>query len=155
MWKLVRAAKYSPAQVAIHGFHIIVLAACKGAQLVEGHSWRERGVTQSVVTTLTESCQANPRWASENSCGEQWLCRRHQSLRWSAVNLVPPEGYWFQTPFLSVWSLLALRASALMGATLQQQLWLFQRWDSWNPLISAQFLTSEFSFWRANPHLFL
>ena len=60
MWKLVRAAKYSPAQVAIHGFHIIVLAACKGAQLVEGHSWRERGVTQSVATTLTESCQANP-----------------------------------------------------------------------------------------------
>jgi hypothetical protein len=37
-----RPAKYSPSQVAIHGFHVVILAACKGAQLVEGHSWREK-----------------------------------------------------------------------------------------------------------------
>lgn len=33
-----RAGKHLPAQVAIHGFHIVILAACKGAQLVEWHS---------------------------------------------------------------------------------------------------------------------
>lgn len=33
---------FSPAQVAVHGFHAVVLAAGKRAQLVEGHSWRER-----------------------------------------------------------------------------------------------------------------
>lgn len=40
-----KSGKYSPAQVAVHGFHIIVLAARKGAQLVEGHSWGERSHT--------------------------------------------------------------------------------------------------------------
>lgn len=55
-----RAGKYSPAQVAIHGFHIIVLAAGKCAQLVEGHSWRGRKVTQSVAIILTESCKTQP-----------------------------------------------------------------------------------------------
>lgn len=63
------SGKYSPAQVAIHGFHIIVLAACKGAQLVEGHSWGERKVTQPVATTFTQSCQAQPKLRLENSGG--------------------------------------------------------------------------------------
>lgn len=51
--ELEGASRHSPAQVAVHGFHVIVLAARKGTQLVEGHSCRERQVTQSVTTTFT------------------------------------------------------------------------------------------------------
>ena len=40
------AGKHLPAQVAIHGFYIVILAACKGAQLVEGHSWSQREFKQ-------------------------------------------------------------------------------------------------------------
>ena len=87
------AAKYSPAQVAIHGFHIIVLAACKGAQLVEGHSWRERGVTQSVATTLTESCQAQPMLSIRELMWRTVALQETLVLGRSAANLVPAEGH--------------------------------------------------------------
>lgn len=36
------AVRGSPAQVAVHGLHAVVLAARQGAQLVEWHSWGER-----------------------------------------------------------------------------------------------------------------
>lgn len=78
--------KYSPAQVAIHGFHIIVLAACKGAQLVERAFLERKEVTQSVATTLTESCQAQPMlsirelmWENSGSAGDTGLSRRISS----------------------------------------------------------------------------
>lgn len=52
------AGQHSPAQVAIHGFHIVILAARKGAQLVEGHSWSQRQFMQLKSTIPSHGCQA-------------------------------------------------------------------------------------------------
>lgn len=46
--------QYSPAQVAVHGLHIVVLATCERAQLVEGHPWRETEVMWSAA--MTQHC---------------------------------------------------------------------------------------------------
>lgn len=47
------SSRHSPAQVAVHGLHVVVLAARERAQLVEGHSCGETEVTQSEGTLLT------------------------------------------------------------------------------------------------------
>lgn len=151
------AGECSPAEVAVHSFHAVVLAARERAQLVEGHSWRERDVTRSADTTRTQSCQdqrvpsggepggrtAGSRVTSSGPCRVSRGSPIADSLPISLV-LPGPAYQGFQPPGGVTPSPVAV---ALAGAMVRH------RALSSTP---ARFLTSELSCLRANnPHLSL